>query len=303
MTVFDRLKSSFNGLVQKISQKGLSDKEIDKTLDEFLLVLVQNDVAYSVAQKICDSLRAKLENVEVRRFSDSSEPAKVALTDALLGVLREGGEETFFKILDERKNEHKTATVMFVGVNGTGKTSSIAKIGRLLIQKGYSVVIAAADTYRTGSIEQIEEHARRIGIRTIKHDYGGDAAAVAFDAINYAAAHGINVVLIDTAGRMQTNKNLLEEMKKIARVAKPDLTILVADALTGNDAVEQARKFSEAVDIDGVVLTKLDADTKGGSAISMASVIGKPILFATVGQNYEDIISFEPEQMVHKIIG
>ncbi len=303
MTVFERLKSSFNGLVQKVSQKGLSDKEIDKILDEFLLVLVQNDVAYSVAQKICGSLRARLESVEVRRFSDSSEPAKVVLRDVLLEVLREGGEETFYKVLDERKNEHKTAIVMFVGVNGTGKTSSIAKIGRLLIQKGYSVVIAAADTYRTGSIEQIEEHARRIGIRTIKHDYGGDAAAVAFDAANYAAAHGINVVLIDTAGRMQTNKNLLEEMKKIARVAKPDLTILVADALTGNDAVEQARKFSDAVQIDGVVLTKLDADTKGGSAISMATVIGKPILFATVGQNYEDIISFEPEQMVHKIIG
>jgi fused signal recognition particle receptor len=137
----------------------------------------------------------------------------------------------------------------------------------------------------------------------MKHDYGGDAAAVAFDAVNYASAHGINVVLIDTAGRMQTNKNLLEEMKKIARVAKPDLTILVADALTGNDAVEQALRFSEAVQIDGIVLTKLDADTKGGSAVSMAAVIKRPILFATVGQNYEDIISFEPDQMVHNILG
>lgn len=281
----------------------MSDKEIGEILDEFLLVLVQNDVAYSVAQKICDSLREKLKSVEVRRFSDSSEPAKAALGESLLEVLKGGGEESFFKVLDERKSEHKVAIVMFVGVNGTGKTSSIAKIGHLLSQKGYSVVIAAADTYRTGSIEQIEEHARRIGIKTIKHDYGGDAAAVAFDAANYANAHGINVVLIDTAGRMQTNKNLLEEMKKIARVAKPDLTILVADALTGNDAVEQGQKFSEAVRIDGVVLTKLDADAKGGSAISMATVIGKPILFATVGQNYEDIISFEPEQMVRKMLG
>lgn len=164
------------------------------------------------------------------------------------------------------------------------------------------MVIAAADTYRTGSIEQIEEHARRIGIKTIKHDYGGDAAAVAFDAVNYANAHGTNVVLIDTAGRMQTNKNLLEEMKKIARVAKPDLTILVVDALTGNDAVEQAKKFSESVNIDGVILTKLDADVKGGSAISMAAIIGKPILFAAVGQNYEDLIPFEPNDMVSKIV-
>jgi len=301
--VFEKLKSSFNGLVQRVSQKELSDKEIAQILDEFLLVLAENDVAYSVAQKICNSLREKLKVVEVHRFSDSTEPAKAALRDVLLDVLKGSGEENFFKILDERKTQHKPAIVLFVGVNGTGKTSSIAKIGHLLLRKGFSVVIAAADTYRTGSIEQIEEHARRIGIKTMKHDYGGDAAAVAFDAVNYASAHGINVVLIDTAGRMQTNKNLLEEMKKIARVAKPDLTILVADALTGNDAVEQALRFSEAVQIDGIVLTKLDADTKGGSAVSMAAVIKRPILFATVGQNYEDIISFEPDQMVHNILG
>jgi fused signal recognition particle receptor len=301
--MFEKLKSSFNGLVQKISQKELSEKEISQILDEFLLILVENDVAYSVAQKICDSLREKLKVVEVRRFSDSTEPAKAVLRDVLLDVLKGSGEENFFRVLDERRSGHKAAIVLFVGVNGTGKTSSIAKIGRLLLRKGFSVVIAAADTYRTGSIEQIEEHARRIGIRTIKHDYGGDAAAVAFDAANYANAHGINAVLIDTAGRMQTNKNLLEEMKKIARVTKPDLTILVADALTGNDAVEQAQRFSEAVHIDGVVLTKLDADVKGGSAVSMAAVINRPILFATVGQSYEDIISFEPDQMVHNILG
>lgn len=300
--MFDKLKSSFNGLVQRISQKEMSDKQIGQILDEFLLVLAENDVAYSVAQKICDSLREKLKVVEVRRFSDSTEPAKAALREVLLDVLKGSGEESFFKILDARKSEHKPAIVLFVGVNGTGKTSSIAKMGHLLLKKGYSVVIAAADTYRTGSIEQIEEHARRIGIKTMKHDYGGDAAAVAFDAVNYANAHGINAVLIDTAGRMQTNKNLLEEMKKIARVAKPDLTILVADALTGNDAVEQAQRFSEAVQIDGVVLTKLDADAKGGSAVSMAAVINKPVLFATIGQDYEDIISFEPTQMVHSIL-
>ena len=300
--MFEKLKSGFSGLVQKISQKELSDKEVSEILDEFLIVLAENDVAYDVARKICDGLRANLRTVEVRRFSDSTEPAKAVLREVLLSILKGSGEESFFKVLDERRNEHKAAVVLFVGVNGTGKTSSIAKIGHLLLKRGFSMVIAAADTYRTGSIEQIEEHARRIGIKTIKHDYGGDAAAVAFDAVNYANAHGTNVVLIDTAGRMQTNKNLLEEMKKIARVAKPDLTILVVDALTGNDAVEQAKKFSESVNIDGVILTKLDADVKGGSAISMAAIIGKPILFAAVGQNYEDLIPFEPNDMVSKIV-
>ena len=300
--MFEKLKSGVNSLVQKISQKELSDQDISKVLDEFLLSLVENNVAYSVAKQICDSLHEKLKATQFRRFTDSTQPAKEVLREVLLDLLKGSGEESFYKVLNERKSVHKPAIILFVGVNGTGKTSSIAKVGHLLLRKGFSVVVAAADTYRTGSIEQIEEHARRIGIKTIKHDYGADAAAVAFDAVNYAIAHGINVVLIDTAGRMQTNKNLLEEMKKIARVAKPNLTILVVDSLTGNDAVEQGKSFSNAVKIDGVVLTKLDADAKGGSAISIAAIMGKPIFFATVGQNYEDLVSFEPEQMVEKII-
>lgn len=245
--MFEKLKSGINGLVQKISQKEISDKEIAEILNAFTLELVQNDVAYSVAKQICDTLQDKLRSVEVRRFSDSTTPAKEILRQVLSELLRGSGEESFFKALDEKRTEHKPAVLLFVGVNGTGKTSSIAKIGHMLLRRGFSVVLAAADTYRTGSIEQIEEHARRIGIRTIRHDYGGDAAAVAFDAINYANANGINAVLIDTAGRMQTNRNLLEEMKKIARIAKPDITILVVDALTGNDAVEQGKSFSQAV--------------------------------------------------------
>lgn len=300
--MFEKLKSGLNGLVQKVSQKELSDEEITQILDDFLLVLVENDVAYDVAKKICDQLHEKLKATQFRRFADSTEPAKAALREILLELLKGSGDESFFKVLNENKNEHKPAVILFVGVNGTGKTSSIAKIGHLLLRKGFSVVIAAADTYRTGSIEQIEQHAKRIGIKTIKHDYGADSAAVAFDAANYASAHGTNVVLIDTAGRMQTNKNLLEEMKKIARVARPSMTILVVDALTGNDAVEQGKAFSGSVNIGGVILTKLDADAKGGSAISMATIIGKPILFATVGQNYEDLVSFEPDQMVSKMI-
>jgi fused signal recognition particle receptor len=300
--MFEKLKSGLNVFVQKISQKELSEKDVNRILEEFVLILVQNDVAYDVAKKICDDIRLKLESVQVKRFSGSTEPAREVLQSVLIELLRGSGDTSFFDVLEKCKNDHRSAVILFVGVNGTGKTSSIAKIGHLLLSKDYSVVIAAADTYRTGSIEQIEEHARRIGIKTIRHDYGGDSAAVAFDAVNYAKAHGINVVLIDTAGRMQTNKNLLEEMKKISRVAQPDLTILVVDALTGNDAIEQGRIFSESVKLDGVILTKLDADTKGGSAISMATIIGKPILFAAVGQNYEDLVSFSPERMVAKII-
>jgi len=301
--VFEKLKSGLNGFASKISQKELSDKDVTRILDEFLLVLVENDVAYSVAKRICDDLQVKLKQIQLKRFSDPTDPAKGVLREVLSELLQGSGDVKFFEVLNRCKNEQRPAIILFVGVNGTGKTSSIAKIGHRLMGEGFSIVMAAADTYRTGSIEQIEEHARRIGVRTIKHDYGGDAAAVAFDAANYAKAHGVNVVLIDSAGRMQTNKNLLEEMKKIVRVVKPDLTILVVDALTGNDAVEQGRIFSEAVTLDGVILTKLDADAKGGSAISMATIIGKPIFFAAVGQNYEDLISFNPDQMVSKIVG
>jgi fused signal recognition particle receptor len=301
--MFEKLKSGLNGFANKISQKELSDKDVTEILNEFLLVLVENDVAYSVAKRICDNLNTKLKQIQVKRFGDPTESAKGVLREVLGELLQGSGDAKFFEALNRCKEEHRPAIVLFVGVNGTGKTSSIAKIGHLLLADGFSVIMAAADTYRTGSIEQIEEHARRIGIRAIKHDYGGDAAAVAFDAANYAKAHGVNVVLIDSAGRMQTNKNLLEEMKKIVRVVKPDLTILVVDALTGNDAVEQGRIFSEAVTVDGVILTKLDADAKGGSAISMTTIIGKPIFFAAVGQNYEDLISFNPDQMVSKIVG
>ena len=301
--MFEKLKSGLNGFASKISQKELSDKDVTRILDEFLLVLVENDVAYSVAKRICDDLQVKLKQIQLKRFSDPTDPAKGVLREVLSELLQGSGDVKFFEVLNRCKNEQRPAIILFVGVNGTGKTSSIAKIGHRLMGEGFSIVMAAADTYRTGSIEQIEEHARRIGVRTIKHDYGGDAAAVAFDAANYAKAHGVNVVLIDSAGRMQTNKNLLEEMKKIVRVVKPDLTILVVDALTGNDAVEQGRIFSEAVTLDGVILTKLDADAKGGSAISMATIIGKPVFFATVGQNYEDLISFNPDQMVSKIVG
>ena len=169
-------------------------------------------------------------------------------------------------------------------------------------KKGFSVVLACSDTYRAGSIEQLGEHARRLGIRMIKHTYGADPAAVAYDATNYAKAHGINAVLIDTAGRIQTDRNLMNELAKIKRVINPDLTILVVDALTGNDAVMQAEEFNKAVGIDGTVLTKVDADVKGGSALSVTYVTGKPIIYIGTGQTYEDLERFNPEMFVEMIL-
>jgi fused signal recognition particle receptor len=193
--------------------------------------------------------------------------------------------------------------VMFVGVNGTGKTTTIAKLAYHLQKKGYSCVVAAADTFRAGAIEQLEKHAEAVGFKLIKHKAGADPAAVAFDAVEHARARGRDVVLIDTAGRMQTNQNLMDQMKKIKRVAKPNLVLYIGDALAGNDAIEQAKQFHEAIGIDGIILTKIDADAKGGAALSMARTIGKPVVFVNLGQTYEDIRPFDTKWMVDRLLG
>jgi fused signal recognition particle receptor len=192
---------------------------------------------------------------------------------------------------------------MFVGVNGSGKTTTIAKIVYRLKELQLTPVIAACDTFRAGAIQQLEKHADKLGVRLIKHNMGSDPAAVAYDAIEHARARSKDVVLIDTAGRMQTNVNLMDEMKKIRRIADPDMVIFVGDALTGNDTVEQARKFNEAVNIDAAVLTKIDADAKGGAALSIAHAVGKPILFVGIGQEYNKLVAFNPRWMLDRLFG
>ena len=301
--MFERLKSGLEIFLNEISKTELNEKTIGKLVEDLRLVLIQNDVAYPVTEKICSELSEKLRTIEVQRFGDHRKTTKSLLRDILLETLKESKEIGFFELLEMKRAVKEPMVIVFVGINGTGKTTTIAKMASLLMKKGYTVVFACADTYRTGSIEQIEEHARRLGVRTIKHKYGADAAAVAYDTVNYAKAHGTDAVLIDTAGRMQTNKNLLDEMKKIIRVAKPDLTILVVDALTGNDAVEQGSVFSQAVPINGIILTKLDADAKGGGAISISHITGKPVIYVGTGQRYEDLQPFEPPYIVNKILG
>jgi len=220
----------------------------------------------------------------------------------LLGVILTNERIDLLKAVEEKRRKKEPYTMVFVGINGTGKTTTIAKVARFFNKKGYSVVLACSDTYRAGSIEQLEEHARRLGIKMVKHKYGADPAAVAYDTISHAKAHGINVVLIDTAGRMQTNRNLMSELEKIKRVVKPDMTVLTVDSLTGNDAVMQAEEFHKSVSIDSTILTKVDADVKGGSALSVTYVTQKPILFIGTGQAYDDLEQFDPEKFVEMIL-
>ncbi len=301
--MFDRLKAQFSNFYDRIAKTELKGKDLENVLDEFELSLVENDVAVSVAEFVGNELKQKLKDVQFARLTDPRARVKVVLQEILMSVLQRAGTLDIFSRIDSKKVAGQPAIIVFIGINGTGKTTSIAKLAYILQKKGRSVILAASDTYRSGSIEQLEEHARRIGVRVIRHQYGADPAAVAFDAVSYARAHSINAVLIDTAGRMQTNKNLLEEMRKIVRVTSPDLTILVVDALTGNDAVEQGKIFSEAVKIDGIILAKLDADVKGGSAISLSYIMGKPVALVGTGQKYDDLEPFQPEAIVKNIMG
>jgi len=294
--LFDRLRAQFSNLYDRIAKSELKGKDLDNILDEFQLSLIENDVAVSAADFISNELREKLKDVQFARFTDPRTRVKFILQEVLLSLLQRAGQLDIFALIDKKKSVGGPAVLVFIGINGTGKTTSIAKLAYVLQKKGRTVILAASDTYRSGSIEQLEEHARRIGVRVIKHQYGADPAAVAFDAV-------INVVLIDTAGRMQNNKNLLEEMRKIVRVTTPDLTILVVDALTGNDAVEQGKVFSEAVKIDGIILAKLDADVKGGSAISLSYIMGKPVAMVGTGQKYGDLEPFQAEAIVKNLIG
>ncbi|TRO51248.1 signal recognition particle-docking protein FtsY, partial [Candidatus Bathyarchaeota archaeon] len=260
------------------------------------------DVAVSVAYYITDELEKRLDGVQVKRISDRKDLVKDTLHQVLIEILTTKETINLIQLIEEKRKLKEPFTILFVGINGTGKTTSIAKVAKFLMKKGYSVVLAGSDTYRPGSIEQLEQHSKKLGVRMIKHDYGADPAAVAYDTISHAQSRGINVVLIDTAGRIQTDRNLMSELAKIKRVVSPDLTILVIDALIGNDAVLQAEEFHSSVTVDGSILTKVDADVKGGASLSVAHITGKPIIFIGVGQNYEDLEAFEPERFTNMIL-
>jgi fused signal recognition particle receptor len=279
------------------SGRKISEKDLDELLWELELGLLEADVALPVIEEIKASVRANLLGKRVDRQFTVEAAIKLALQNAIESVLK----QSEFDFDDYIAKHEKPVVVMFVGINGTGKTTAIAKITNRLQKNGLTVVLAAGDTFRAGAIEQISIHGDRLGAKVIKHQSGGDPAAVAYDAIDHAKARMRDVVLVDTAGRMQTNSNLMDEMKKIKRVAKPHLTIFVGDSLAGNDAIEQAVTFNKEIGIDAVILTKIDADAKGGAALSIAHAVKKPIAFLSTGQAYEEIIKFNSKWMVDRL--
>lgn len=300
--MFEKIRKAVDGFVQKVSHKSISEKNLDDALSDLQMALLENDVAYEATERINDRVKETLEGEQIGLLQSKKELIKTVLYDAILAALTPENPVDLFALLEQRKKAGEPLILMFLGVNGTGKTTTIAKITQMLQKKGYSVVLACADTFRAGSAEQIQIHADRLKVRVLSRPYGSDPASVAFDAINHARARGINVVLIDTAGRMQTDRNLMAELSKIHRVAEPDLVIFVGDALAGNDAIEQAKTFNEKIGIDAAVLTKVDADAKGGAALSIAIATGKPIIFVGVGQEYSDLEVFNPEWFAQKIM-
>ncbi len=300
--MFEKLKSGFKGLVNKITTTELKADNLSPILSDFKMSLAENDVAFPVAEKICDQLELRLVGVQVKRLDDRKKIVEDNLRQVLLDVMLTKQKFDLLNLAEEKRKKKEPFILMFVGINGTGKTTTIAKVAQFMRDKNFSVLLAAADTYRAGSIEQLEEHGKRLGIRVVKSIYGGDPAAVAYDAVSHAKAHGTNIVLIDTAGRMQTNQNLMNELVKIKRVICPDLTVFVVDSLIGNDAVMQAEEFNKAICVDATILTKVDADVKGGSALSVTYVTQRPILFIGVGQTYKDLELFNPEKFVNMVL-
>ena len=277
----------------------IEEKDLTDPLWALEMALLESDVALPVAEEIVKNVKEELTGAKKKLTANTGDVAEDALRSALLKMLSKNA----FDFDEFISKAEKPVKILFVGVNGTGKTTSIAKVAKYLQNKGYSVVLAAGDTFRAGAIEQLEVHANALGTKIVKHKTGGDPAAVIFDAIEYAKAHKRDVVLADTAGRLHTNINLMDQMKKIVRVTKPDMLIFVDEAIAGNDAVERARLFNESVPINGTILTKTDADAKGGSAISIAYITGKPVVFLGVGQTYDDLVKFEPDWLVDRLLG
>jgi fused signal recognition particle receptor len=300
--VFDKLRKGLSSAVNKIVVTELKAEKLQPILDDFRFSLIENDVAVPVAYYITDELEKRLEGRQVKRLGDKKELVKETLHEVLIDILTPPDQIDLIEKIEEKRKTNEPYVMMVVGINGTGKTTSIAKLTNFLLKKKYSVVLAGSDTYRPGSIEQLEQHAKKLGVKMIKHDYGADPAAVAYDAINHAQSHGIDVVLIDTAGRIQTDRNLMNELAKIKRVVGPDLTVLVIDSLIGNDAVLQAEEFHKSVTVDANILTKVDADVKGGASLSVAHVTGKPIIFIGVGQEYKDLQLFEPQMFADMML-
>ncbi|HXG73760.1 MAG TPA: signal recognition particle-docking protein FtsY [Candidatus Nitrosotenuis sp.] len=300
--MFDKLRSAFSNVAKTLSEKELKESDIDDVLFQLEIALLESDVATEVIDSIKEDLKKRLIGTSVDK-KQIEEFVRSNLIQTVSSLFDAAGSIDILDRIKAKKGTGEPCVILFVGINGTGKTTTLAKLAHLIKQNKLSVVIAAADTFRAGAIEQLKEHADRLGIKTIAQNYGADPAAVARDAVLYAKSHKIDCVLIDTAGRMQTSKNLMEQIEKITKVVNPDLKIFVGDSLAGNDTVNQAREFYHHTQFDGAILTKSDADARGGAALSIARITSKPVLYVGVGQEYGDLKPFDKNVFLETVFG
>lgn len=289
------------GVVSEGGRVIKSSKALDNLLEELEWALLESDVSSDAVSGVVDALRNQLVGARLRRGADLAKVLEASLKRALRSLLEAGYWDFDATVAKALEAGDAPVVIMLVGVNGTGKTTTTAKLAHRLMTQGHSVIAAAGDTFRAGAIQQLEQHCENLGVRCISSQRGGDSAAIARDAIASAKAKDIDVVLVDTAGRMQNKTNLMNELAKVRRVADPHLTLFVGDSLAGNDAVEQARMFQSMLQFDGAVLTKLDTDAKGGAGLSIAFATGRPIVFAGMGQGYEDLTPFDPDWLIEEI--
>jgi len=302
--MFDKLKNAFSSAARSIGQKEITERVLDDTLMELQIALLESDVAQEVVDDLSNELKKELLGLELEKGQKASSIIEAKLQESIAGIFARAGQlDLVDKIKAKKDAKQGPFSIVFLGINGTGKTTSVAKVANLLRKSGLSVVVAAGDTHRAGAIEQLTQHAQRLSLKVIAQRYGADPSAVGRDALDYAKKHYIDAVLIDTAGRMQTSKNLMDEMGKIVRVVKPDAKLFVGDSLAGNDTINQAREFFQYTNFDGAILTKIDADAKGGAAISISHLTAKPVVYVGIGQGYDDMIPFDPDKFIQSLFG
>jgi len=296
--MLEKLKNVFSTFVKKT----LTEKNLDEAINELRILLISNDVAVDTVDEICRKIIDFLKGQQINRLTSIKKTLFDMLTEIIVEILTPEREIDIINEIKQKNSQNLPYVIIFFGINGTGKTTTIAKIVNYLKNHNITSVAAASDTFRAGAIEQLTKHMDKMGIKVIKHEYKSDPASVAWDAIEHARAKNIDVVLIDTSGRQTTNRNLMMEMQKICRVANADLRVFVGDSLAGNDVLYQAREFDKLVGIDANILTKIDADSKGGAALSIAYETGKPIIFLGCGQGYNDLKPFDREVLLSSIL-
>ena len=300
--MFDQLRKAFSNATRSLVQRELTEKDIDNILSDLEIALLQSDIAQEVIDDLVVKLKEDLVGIRLEKGQNVEDIIIGKFRNSFVEIFSEAGDLDLLneiKLKKERKGG--PFVIVFLGINGTGKTTTVAKVARLLRKNNVSVVLAAGDTHRAGAIEQLSRHAERLSIKVITQRYGADPSAVGRDAIDYAKKHYIDAVLVDTAGRMQTAKNLMDEISKIVRVVKPDIKLFVGDALAGNDTINQAREFFQYTNFDGALLTKIDADAKGGAAISIVHITSKPVIFLGIGQGYDDLAAFDAGRFMDSI--